>query len=166
GSGQFAARALEQFPALKATVFDLPSVANLASERFAREGLAERAEAIEGNIFADSLPADHDVVSLVRILHDHDDAAVRQILTAVRLAIRPEGLLIVAEPMAETASAPGVGAYFQFYLWAMGSGRPRSAERLRELMEEAGFADVRERRTDQPLQVRLLTARPAERFRP
>ncbi|MEM1190167.1 MAG: methyltransferase [Pseudomonadota bacterium] len=162
GSGVFAAEALRRFPDLRATVFDLPDVAALAAQRFARAGLGERGLAMPGNMFEDPLPRDADVISLVRILHDHDDEPVRQLLAAARAAIRSDGFLVVAEPMAETPAAPGVGAYFHLYLWAMRSGKPRSARRLRELLEEAGFADVQERPSFQPLLVRILTARPGD----
>jgi demethylspheroidene O-methyltransferase len=161
GSGVFAAEALRRFPGLRATVFDLPDVAALASERLEEAGLADRGRAVGGNLFEDELPTGADVVSLVRILHDHDDEPVRRLLAAARAAIRPDGLLVIAEPMAETPAAPAVGAYFHLYLWAMRSGQPRSAARLAELLEEAGFADIRERPTFQPLLVRVLTARPA-----
>lgn len=166
GSGVFACEALRRFPDLHAVVFDLPDVAALATERFAAEGLQGRASALTGNMFVDPVPVDADVVSLIRILHDHDDDAVRQLLRLLRKKMRSDGMLLVAEPMAETRAAPGVGAYFHFYLWAMGSGQPRSRERLQALLEEAGFADVRERRSYQPLLVRVLTARPAAIDRP
>ena len=163
GSGVFAAEALRRFPDLHATVFDLPDVTGLARERFVAEGLGERAAVVAGDMLSDELPEGADVVSLIRILHDHDDEAVRRLLASVRRAIRPDGLLLLAEPMERTRGAGGVSAYFHMYLWAMRSGRPRSRERLGELLEEAGFADVRERRSFQPLLVRVLTARPAAR---
>jgi demethylspheroidene O-methyltransferase len=86
------------------------------------------------------------------------------LLRAAREAISADGLLLIAEPMAQTAAAPGVEAYFHLYLWAMRSGRPRRAGRIRQMLEAAGFADVQERSTYQPLLVRVLTARPAQRF--
>jgi demethylspheroidene O-methyltransferase len=152
---------MRRFPQLSATVFDLPDVAGLAARRFANAGMVGRGDAVAGNMFEDPLPSGADVVSLVRILHDHDDEPVRRLLAAVRKAMRADGLLVIAEPMAETPAAPGVGAYFHLYLWAMRSGQPRSVGRLRDLLLEAGFADVRERRSYQPLLVRILTARPA-----
>lgn len=160
GSGVFAAEALRRFPGLQATVFDLPDVASLAAQRFASEGFAQCGRALGGNMFADPLPDNADVISLIRILHDHDDDPVMRLLHAARRAISADGLLIIAEPMAETPAAPGVGAYFHLYLWAMRSGRPRSAKRIRQMLEAAGFADVREKRTYQPLLVRVVTARP------
>ena len=123
--------------------------------------MAARGSAVGGDMFNDPLPDGADVISLIRILHDHDDELVMRLLRAARRAIAPDGLLLIAEPMAETAAAPGVGAYFHLYLWAMRSGRPRSRQRIQQMLEAAGFADVRERRTYQPLLVRVLTARPA-----
>ncbi|MFK8042006.1 methyltransferase [Congregibacter sp.] len=163
GSGVFAAEALKRFPELRARVFDLPDVAVLADERFSREGFGARGGATGGDMFSDALPGGADVISLVRILHDHDDELVVRLLRAIRQAISPDGLLLIAEPMAETPAAPGVGAYFHLYLWAMGSGRPRTLAQIRQMLEAAGFADVRERGSYQPLLVRVLTARPAAR---
>jgi demethylspheroidene O-methyltransferase len=162
GSGVFAAEALRRFPQLHATVFDLPDVAALASARFEAEALDARGSVLGGNMFEGPLPGGADVISLVRILHDHDDEAVIALLASVREAISSDGLLVIAEPMGETPSAPGVGAYFHLYLWAMRSGRPRSGARIRALLEAAGFADVREQATYQPLLVRVMTARPAQ----
>ncbi|MDP5053174.1 MAG: methyltransferase domain-containing protein, partial [Congregibacter sp.] len=161
GSGVFAAEALRRFPDLRARVFDLPDVAGLAAAHFEQNAMSGRGAAVAGDMFEDPLPAGADVISLIRILHDHDDDRVMRLLCAARRAISSDGLLLVAEPMAETAAAPGVGAYFHLYLWAMRSGRPRSAQTIRQMLEAAGFADVRERPSYQPLLVRVLTARPA-----
>jgi demethylspheroidene O-methyltransferase len=103
------------------------------------------------------------VISHVRVLHDHDDDRVMGLLRAARKALSDDGRLLIAEPMAETRGAAGVGAYFELYLWAMGSGRPRTAGELRQMLEAAGFGDVREYRTYRPLLVRVLAARPATR---
>ena len=45
--------------------------------------------------------------------------------------------------MAGTPDAEGVGAYFAFYLLAMGSGRPRRTDELTALLHTAGFTGVR-----------------------
>jgi demethylspheroidene O-methyltransferase len=67
----------------------------------------------------------------VRVVHDHDDERVLALLRAVRAALPPGGTLLLAEPMAGTPGAQAMGdAYFGFYLLAMGSGRPRTPQRL------------------------------------
>ena len=49
-----------------------------AQSVFRARGLGDRAEAFGGSFLTDPLPRGADIVSLVRVLHDHDDAAVMQ----------------------------------------------------------------------------------------
>ncbi len=105
------------------------------------------------------MPRGADIVSLIRVIHDHDDAAALTILRAARAALPPGGTLLLAEPMAGTRGAEPVGAYFNFYLLAMGSGRPRRAEELMALMREAGFSRVRPIATRRPMLARVLVGR-------
>ena len=108
------------------------------------------------------MPKGADVASLIRVIHDHDDAAAMTILRAVHEALPPSGTLLLAEPMAGTHGAEAMGdAYFGFYLLAMGRGRPRSATELAAMLEAAGFNAVRQVATRLPLQTRLLVARRA-----
>ena len=160
GEGVFAAEALARAPALVATVFDLPPVADAARRRFARLGLADRAQAVGGDFHRDALPSGADVVSLVRVVYDHDDGPALRILQAARRALPAGGTLLLAEPMADTPGAERMGAaYFGLYLTAMGSGRSRSAAELTALLQRAGFGRVQRRRTALPLQAGLLVAR-------
>jgi demethylspheroidene O-methyltransferase len=160
GDGTFVATVLARVAGLRATLFDLPAVTQAAAERFARLGLAARAGCAPGDFRGGALPADVDLVTLVRVLHDHDDAVVRPLLRTVGRALGPGGALVVAEPMSGTPGAVAMGdAYFGWYLLAMGSGRPRSAAELTGLLHEAGFRDVREVPTRRPLLARMLVAR-------
>jgi demethylspheroidene O-methyltransferase len=158
GEGQFIRAVAKVAPSLSLAVFDLPGVAALARERFAEDGLAERAEAVGGDFFADTLPT-ADLYSLIRVCFDHDDAPAVAILRNIRQSMRPGATLLVAETMAGTPGAEPVGdAYFGFYLLAMGSGRPRTAEELSELLRAAGFTRIKEARTARPMLVRVLVA--------
>jgi demethylspheroidene O-methyltransferase len=159
GDGTFLAAAAARNPELRLMLFDLPAVAERAGARFAAQGLTSRVTVAGGDFFTHPLPRGADVVSLVRVIHDHDDARVRAILQAVRRALPPNGTLLLAEPMSGTRGAEPVGdAYFGFYLLAMGSGRARSQAELAALLREAGFARVRAAATRQPLQTGLLVA--------
>ena len=117
------------------------------------------AEAVGGDMFNDPWPAGADTISFVRVLHDHDDAPARALIARAREALRPGGRLVIAEPMAGTRGAEAMGdGYFGFYLWAMGSGRPRTAGELRRWVLEAGFDRCRELKTAQPMLARVLVA--------
>jgi demethylspheroidene O-methyltransferase len=166
GEGVFLATAGLRAPHLQLMLFDLPAVAARAQQRLAAKGLGDRARAVGGNVFRDELPKGADLISLVRVLHDHDDDAALSILRAVRRALPPDGTLLLAEPMAGTAGAEAMGgAYFGFYLLAMGQGRPRSAAETAGLLQRAGFLPPRLLRTRMPLLARALTARPDPELR-
>lgn len=161
GHGAFLMAAAKAAPNLKLKLFDLPAVAAAAEKRFAEAGLSARAEALGGDFFADPLPKGADVISFVRILHDHDDDAVLSLLTAANAALPPDGTLIVAEPTADAPGAERVGdAYFNFYLYAMGSGRARRRAEIDELLATAGFSRVTWKKTRRPLLTRLAVAQP------
>lgn len=158
GEGVFLEAVAGRHSHLGLTLFDLPAVAARAAARLSGVGLDGRI-ACQGGDFHAGLPPGADVISLVRIVHDHDDGPAQALLAAAHAALAPGGRLILAEPMAGTPGAEPVGdAYFGLYLLAMGSGRPRRAEELRAMLRGAGFADVREPRTRRPLLARVLIA--------
>jgi demethylspheroidene O-methyltransferase len=160
GEGVFARLVAQAHPGLSVAVFDLPAVAARARTRFAAAGLGGRAQAHAGDFHADALPTGADLVSLVRVVHDHDDEPAQALLDAVWRALPPGGHVLLAEPMAHTPGAETMGdAYFGVYLWAMGQGRPRSHAQLAGMLARAGFDNVRPWPTDMPLQVQVMSAR-------
>jgi demethylspheroidene O-methyltransferase len=141
------------------TLFDLPAVAAIARERLAASPVAAQCEAIGGDFTTDALPSGADAVSLVRVLHDHDDDVALVLLRAIRKALPPGGTLLIAEPMAGTRGAEPVGdAYFGFYFLAMGGGRARTPARIKEMLSEAGFSRSRLLRGRMPMVARVMVA--------
>lgn len=162
GEGTFLSAVAARAPHLKLVLFDLPAVAERARIKFAEQGLTDRATVAGGSFFSDPLPTGCDVISLVRVIFDHDDARALQILKAVRRALPDGGTLLLTEPMSGTRGAEAMGdAYFGFYLLAMGKGRSRSADQLTQLLKAAGFGEVRLLRNPMPLQTQLIVARPS-----
>ncbi len=160
GDGAFLSAVAARSPKLRCVLFDLPAVADEASSRFRNEGLASRAVAIGGSFLTSRLPEGADIVSLVRVIHDHDDADVMTLLRAIRRALPENGTLLIAEPMSGVRGTEAIGdAYFAFYLLAMGSGRPRTFERLREMLQDSGFSHVALHTSPMPMLTSLITAR-------
>ncbi len=159
GQGGFLAAVAAQAPNLRLTLFDLPPVVIRAQTYLERAGLADRIAVTGGDFTRDPLPTGADLVSLIRIVHDHDDDTVLRLLTAAKTAIEPGGTLLLAEPMSATRGAePVADAYFAFYLRAMGRGRPRTPARIKELLKAAGFTNPKLIRTRRPLLTRLIVA--------
>jgi demethylspheroidene O-methyltransferase len=160
GDGSFIAAVAADSPKLRCVLFDLPGVVDQASNRFRDQGLSSRAVAIGGSFLTDRLPDGADIVSLVRVIHDHDDADVMILLRAIHRALPGNGTLLIAEPISGISGTEPVGdAYFAFYLLAMGSGRPRTFERLRDMLAEARFTDIALRPSAMPMLASVITAR-------
>ncbi len=162
GEGAFVCAVARRIAHLQLELFDLPAVAELGKKRIAALGLSERVDVHAGSFLHDELPQGADIVSLVRVLHDHDDDTVRAILRAVRRALPPQGVVLIAEPMAGSADTRAMAdAYFGFYLLAMGHGRARTVEHLGDLLQECGFTRGRRFRTHLPIQTQVLVASPS-----
>lgn len=161
GEGGFAIAAAKSAPDLKVSIFDLPAVAQSAESKFEQAGLGSRAAVSGGDFLSDKLPVGADVVSLVRILHDHDDQAVMTILRAVHAILPAHGALMIGEPMSDAPKPdPMAEAYFGFYLLAMGRGRARRPHEIEQMVIAAGFRSARMAPTRTPMLVRVLVARP------
>jgi demethylspheroidene O-methyltransferase len=159
GEGAFLTAAAAQAPDLQLMLFDLPAVAARATERLGQAGLTGRARAHGGDFFNDALPQGADLISLVRVVHDHDDDCVMTLLRNVRRALPPGGTLLLAEPMSGAqAAGAAADAYFGFYLLAMGTGRARESRALCAMLADAGFKKPRVWRTGAPLLTSLIVA--------
>jgi demethylspheroidene O-methyltransferase len=159
GEGVFLEAVARQHGCPRLTLMDLPPVAARAKARLAAIGLGGRIGVHPGSFLSDPLPLGADCITLNRVVHDHDDGPVLGLMRAARGALADGGTLVIAEPLAGTAGAAGMGhGYFGLYLHAMGSGRPRTRQELAGMLRASGFARVREAPSNQPTLVRVLLA--------
>ena len=161
GTGAFVRAVGTAAPALRLGLFDLPDVVAGAETALGRDALiGPRLTLHKGSFLHDPLPQGHDLITLIRILHDHDDEPALRLLRAVRAALPPGGTLLIGEPMAGARGGGAMGdAYFGLYLWAMGSGRPRRPAELGAMLRSAGFASWRAIPTHLPLVCGAIVAR-------
>lgn len=154
GDGAFLAEVRRRAPTLSLGLFDLPAVAARAGER-----LGTTVQLHAGDFRRDPLPGGYDCVTLVRVVHDHDDDTVLALLTRIRGALAPGGTLVILEPMRGARGAEPVGAtYFSWYLLALGSGRARRPDEIGTLLRRAGFRDCRSVTTALPLVASVVLA--------
>lgn len=159
GHGAFLKAIGTAHPHLRLGLFDLPEVAATGGTVLAAAVGPARVAAHPGNFFKDSIPEGYDMVSLIRILHDHDDAPAQALLGNIRASLAPGARLLIAEPMARIPGAEPMGeAFFGLYLWAMGSGRPRSPAEIIAMLKKAGFASARPVATAQPVNASVIIA--------
>ena len=159
GEGAFLMAVAARVPGLALGLFDLPAVVDRASGRFDSAGLAARTAVFAGDFLTDPLPSGFDLISLVRVLHDHDDGPASALLRAIYNALPHGGTILIAEPMAEVRGAEPMGdAYFGFYLWALGSGRARTGLDISAMLRGAGFTQTRVLNTAMPLTTSAIAA--------
>ncbi len=159
GQGTFATNVARYCPELEVGVFDLPSVVKKGKQRQQTGQTDPRINFTGGSFFEDELPKGADLLTLIRILHDHDDEPARKIIEAAYAALGPGGTLLIAEPMCTGGHAGRISdAYFNFYLYAMGSGRPRKPEELQSMLKAAGFAYAERKSTRSPFTCSIIIA--------
>jgi demethylspheroidene O-methyltransferase len=158
GEGVFLAEAALKAPALELELFDLPAVAERARARLEVAGLAGRARIFGGDFLKDPLPQGADVISLVRIVHDHDDATALALLRNARRALPLGGTLLIIEAISGEKGVEPLDAYYGFYTLAMGRGEPRTFEEIGALLRAAGFSRSKRLRTRLPVVASVIVA--------
>ncbi len=160
GKGRFVAELAQREKQLHCKLFDLPQVLALAQQNHAALGLQGTLEYHPGSFFEDALPQGADLVTLIRVAHDHPDDKLRTLFQKIYDALPVGGTLLLAEPMAqEPLEAQAGDAYFHFYLLAMGAGRLRTPTELGRMLNDTGFVHVELLPNAMPIHTRLLVAR-------
>lgn len=156
GTGAFLAAVGAAHPHLQLALFDLPVVLNGARARLGPSG---RVTLHPGSFRDDPLPLGADAISLVRVLYDHDDSTVLQLLRAVHAALPPGGRLIISEPMSG-GDVPDrmTDVYFAIYTMAMQTGRTRSGADIAGLLASVGFSSICIKTGFRPFVTSVVTA--------
>lgn len=95
GAGSYAILLVEATPGLRATVFDLPAVADIAHEILAESAVGDRIEVASGDYLADDIGSGFDVVLLSNMLHQEDPESGSEILRRAFEAMEPGGTLVI-----------------------------------------------------------------------
>lgn len=158
GTGAFLAALKARYPKADVTLFDLPAVMDLARARFAAAGIAARL--VAGSFRDDPLPEGAQVMTLIRVLYDHQDATVRRLLAKVYDSLPIGGQVIISEPMSGgDRPERSADAYFALYCMAMETGRVRSPAQISELLAQAGFQEITKAPVRRPFVTQVVCAR-------
>ena len=149
GHGAFLKAVENLYPDLRLGLFDLPNVVESVSDF----------DVFAGNFRTDDLPRGFEAISLIRIMFDHQDQTVSDLLGKIFDALPEGGHLIVAEPMAgkETPTAEG-DAYYALYTRAMQTGKTRRPQDIAQLITRSGFSDVKIYPDRSPAVARVIRA--------
>lgn len=148
---------LEQNPAMRGTVLDLPPVIEVTEQALADHPLRSRIELVAGSFF-ESVPAGADAYMLKHILHDWPDDQCLRILRRIREAIPAEGRLLVFDALL-VPEAPPWAHWLDVHMLVLQDGKERSPDEFGALLAAAGFEMTRA--VPIPAPVAIIEARPA-----
>ena len=159
GTGAFLVAVGAAYPKLALDLFDLPVVLGGARDRLTASGLGHRVTLHPGCFRDDVLPQGADAISLIRVLYDHNDSTVSDLLRAVHSALPPGGRIIISEPMSGGAKPDRTtDVYFSIYTLAMQTGRTRSPAEISALLTSVGYVNIRFHGGFRPFVTSTLTA--------
>jgi hypothetical protein len=143
GNGSLLLRVLERHPAIRATIFDLPHVANAARSRIAEAGLSDRCEAVGGDAFV-AVPAGADAYVLKGVIHDWEDKEAIAILRTCRAAMSDGSKLLLIERILPELIDPDDALTRAKFIHDVNmmvnpGGRERTEAEFRKLLSHAGL---------------------------
>jgi hypothetical protein len=150
GPGELALAALERFPGLLATVFDLPEVLPIAREYASNRPVGDRMRFVAGDALRDEIPP-CDVALVSSLVHSYGPSGVTAIATNVAAGVKPGGLVLIREFMwdDDAHSGPLTAALFAVnMLSGTPEGRCWTAAELQETFGKAGFGQWKLTRLD------------------
>lgn len=152
GRGAILAAILRRHPTLRGILFDRRQVVAGAAEVLGEAGVADRCEVESGDFF-ESVPEGGDAYLLKAIVHDWDDAEAARILRSCRAAIPDAGKLLLVEQVLAPPNEGLTGKLSDLNMLVMPSGRERSADEFREILDRAGFRMTSVIATASPLSI-------------
>jgi precorrin-6B methylase 2 len=145
GSGAYDIELCRRYPDLRATVFNLPPVCEIASKKIEAAGEEDRIAVAPGDFLADpELPAGHDVVLLSMIMHDWTPEQDLTILRKCFAALPPGGRIAISELLVndEKTGPPAAALMSLNMLVETVGGRNYTAREYEQWLYATGFVDV------------------------
>lgn len=144
GSGAYDIELCRRNPNLRATVFDLPPVCEIATEKVGAAGFGDRIEVTAGDFLADAeLPAGHDVVLLSMIMHDWTPEQDLAILRKCFAALPSGGQIMISELLVnDDKTGPPTAALMSLNMLVETVGRNYTPAEYGTWLRDTGFVDV------------------------
>ncbi|MCO1576638.1 acetylserotonin O-methyltransferase [Crossiella sp. SN42] len=162
GDGTLLAALLTAHPHLRGTVYDTEAAVSAAPALLTAAGVADRAIALGGDFFT-GVPEGADRYLLKSILHDWPDEDSVTILRHCRAAMRPEGRVVVIEPVLPVdLREPGAlsAVMSDMQMLALTPGRERTLAEFSRVFADSGLALAEAYPLPERPEMHVLEARP------
>ena len=138
GQGALLAEILSRHAQLKGILFDLPSVVAGARPVLEEAGVADRCQALPGDMFT-AVPEGGDAYLIKSVLMDEDDDNAIRILRACRSAMQPSAKLLVIERLLGEPNQAPEAKFSDLTMMLITGGRERQPAEFRALFAASGF---------------------------
>ncbi len=138
-----------RWPNLRATVFDSPTVCEIARRNIAASGMADRLDAVAGECFADPFPAGADCLMFAHFFTIWGERKDRELLQKCHASLRAGGKVMIFNMMQrddETGPLSAAVGSPYFLSLATGLGMLYTWREYETWMREAGFSGVERHR--------------------
>lgn len=142
-----------RYPALTATVLDLPNAVAQAAPILAREGMGDRVVHWPGNALVDDLGTNAwDFIYVSQLLHHFEERVNRELLRRIARALRPSGVVVIVEMLrpASPHDAGQVGALLDLYFALTSQSGTWSIDEMEGWIADAGLV------VDRPIHLRTV----------
>ena len=145
GSGSYTLAFLSAAPEMKATLFDLPPVIEMARERAQAAGLDHRVNLVPGDFYRDELPGGHDLAILSAIIHQNSPEQNKLLFGKIYRCLDAGGRIVIRDHvMSPDRTEPLEGALFAVNMLAgTAGGNTYTFEEIEAGLEAAGFTRIR-----------------------
>lgn len=161
-TGTYTISFLRKNPLMRATIFDLGPVIDMARKKIDSEGLSQRVDFTAGDFYSDELPKGHDLVLLSAIIHQNDDRENIDLYRKAFRALVPGGKVLIRDHiMDESRTAPAAGTLFAINMLVnTRGGSTYTFDEVRSGLEKAGFHDIKLLRTGDKMDCLIEAKKP------
>ncbi len=138
GNGRLISGILQAYPAMRGTLFDMPSVVARAPDLLQGQGVVDRCDTAGGSFF-DSVPDGGDTYILKNIIHDWGDEPALRILQNCHAAMPSNGKLLLVEMVIPHGNSPMFGKLLDLDMLVTNGGCERTQAEFADLLGKAGF---------------------------
>jgi predicted O-methyltransferase YrrM/DNA-binding transcriptional ArsR family regulator len=145
GSGSYTIAFLRAVPEMRATLFDLPEVIEMARERLSEEGLLGRVSLVSGSFHEQEFPAGHDLAMISAIIHSNSPEQNQDLYNKVFRSLNSGGRVLIRDYVMEPdRTYPRDGAIFAInMLVGTSGGGTYTYKEIEAGLLQAGFTGVR-----------------------
>lgn len=138
GEGRLLAAILQKNPNLKGILLEMPHLIKAASNLLEQSGVTERCELKDTDILK-SIPTRGDILIMKHIVENWQDDLATVVLQNCYQAMNEGDILLVCESVIHSGNEPSITKLRDLAGFVITSGKERTAQEYRQLLEKTGF---------------------------